>query len=397
MRPLSTLYVALLACSVLLFAVPARATPAPLPPSASDPAIQAQIASAVESDRAFFGGYGGKDPVPGVLIGVWDGTGGSYIHAVGYADLATHRKLTTQDHFRIGSITKTFVATVILQLVDEGKLSLDDPLSKFDIGVTIPNAQNITVRDLLDMRSGLFDFVATPEFKYFVTAPDFKPGKWGPNTDFNTQTIVKWALEQKPYFPPGTAYHYSSTNYLILGLIIERVTGQSVGEQIDTRLLQPFHLTGTSYPTNLAMPAPSAHGYRLIDDKTWQDVGSTLPISLMGSAGGMISSLTDMKRWAFLYVTGATNGPLTQNARVACLPLSSGISAGYGLGVGCTGGWFGHTGAVPGYNTAAYYFPAQKITIIVLVNSGTLGPSPGVANAIVQDIAAIMTPNNIPF
>jgi D-alanyl-D-alanine carboxypeptidase len=373
------------------------AAPAHSTPSASDPAIQAQIASAVESDRAFFGGYGGKNPVPGVLIGVWDGTGGSFIHAFGYADLATHRKLTPQDHFRIGSITKTFVATVILQLVDEGKLKLDDPLSKFDIGVTIPNAQNITVRDLLDMRSGLFDFVATPEFKYFVDPPKLTSGKWGPDTDFDTHTIIKWALVQKPYFPPGTAYHYSSTNYLILGLIIERITGQSVGEQIDARLLQPFHLTGTSYPATLVMPAPSARGYRLIDDKTWKDVGGTLPISLMGSAGGMISNITDMKRWAFLYVSGATNGPVTQDARLACVPLEPGISAGYGLGVGCTAGWFGHTGAVPGYNTAAYYFPAQKITIIILVNSGTLGLSPGVANAIVQDIAAIMTPQRVPF
>jgi D-alanyl-D-alanine carboxypeptidase len=380
-----------------LAAVPDRAAPASTAPSASDPAIQAEIVETVESDRAFFGGYGGKNPVPGVLIGVWDGTGGSYIHAFGYADVTTHRKLTPQDHFRVGSITKTFVATVILQLVDEGKLSLDDPLSKFGIGVTIPNAQNITVRDLLDMRSGFFDFVATPEFKYFLDTPKSESGKWGPNTNFDTHTIIRWALAEKPYFPPGTAYHYSSTNYLILGLIIERVTGQSVGEQIDTRLLRPFHLTGTSYPTTLVMPAPSARGYRLIDDKTWQDVGSTLPISLMGSAGGMISNLTDMKRWVFLYVTGATNGPVTQNARLDCLQLAPGVHAGYGLGIGSTAGWFGHTGAVPGYNTAAYYFPADKITIIVLVNSGTLGPPPGVANAIVQDIATIMTPQSVPF
>lgn len=219
----------------------------------------------------------------------------------------------------------------------------------------------------------------------------------GPDTDFDTHTIIKWSLAQKSYFLPGTAYHYSSTNYLILGLIIERVTGKSVGEQIDTRLLQPFHLTGTSYLATLVMPAPFAHGYRLIDDKNWNDVGSTLPISLMGSAGGMISNLTDMKRWVFLYVTGATNSPVTHDARLACIPLSPVINAGYGLGVGSTAGWFGHTGAVPGYNTAAYYFPAQKITIIVLVNSGTLGPSPGVTNAIVQDIATIMTPQNVPF
>jgi D-alanyl-D-alanine carboxypeptidase len=221
MRRLSSICLALLCCSFLLLAVPGRAAPAPSTPSPGDLAIQAQIDNAVESDRAFFGGYGGKNPVPGVLIGVWDGTGGSYIHAFGYADLATHRKLTPQDHFRIGSITKTFVATVILQLVDEGKLKLDDPLSKFDIGATIPDAQNITIRDLLNMRSGLFEVTDVPEFKTV---------KWGIKNNVDQITIIKWALAQKTYFPPGTRFHYSNTNYLILGLIIERITGQSVGE-----------------------------------------------------------------------------------------------------------------------------------------------------------------------
>ncbi len=386
MRSHNALCVALLVCNVLLLAVPCRAAPALQAPSAGDPAIQAQIASAVEADRASLGGYGGKTPVPGVLIGVWDGRGGTYIHAFGYADLATHRKLTPQDHFRIGSITKTFVATVILQLVDEGKLNLDDPLAKFNIGVAIPNAQNITVRELCDMRSGLFDYVATPEFE---------SGKWGPETDFDTRTIIKWALAQKPYFPPGTAYHYSSTNYLILGLVIERITGQSVGEQVATRLLQPYHLYQTSYPTTQAMPAPSVHGYDLTDDKTWTDVAKPMPVSMLGSAGRMVSDLADMKRWVFLYVTGATNGSATQATRLACIPEGSNVS--YGLGVFCTAGWFGHAGLVPGYNTAAFYLPTRKITVIVLVNTEIARAATDPAIAIFQDVAGIMTPQNIPF
>jgi len=387
MRPLSTLCVALLACGLQLLPVPGVAAPAPSTPSASDPAIQAQIASAVESDRAFFGGYGGKNPVPGVLIGVWDGTGGSYIHAFGYADLATHRKLTPQDHFRIGSITKTFVATVILQLVDEGKLKLDDPISKFDIGLTIPNAQNITVRDLLDMRSGLFEGGDVPELKNITPAAKHA---------LNQITLTKWALAQKPYFPPGTGFHYANTNYWILGLLIERITGQSVATQIQTRLVQPYHLSQTSYPATLAMPAPSAQGYILSGDKIWTDVGDPWPkISVAGSAGAMISNLADMKRWVFLYYSGATNSPATQAARLACPPWNS--NNGYGLGIMCTAGWFGHGGVVPGYTTDAFYFPAQKITIIVLVNSGGRGLASGAATAIFQDVAGVMTPQNIPF
>ena len=92
-----------------------------------------------------------------VLIEVWDGAGGSYVHGFGDADLATHRAMTPADHIRIGSNTKTFVISVVLQLVDEGKLHLDDPLSRFSLGVTIPNAEHITVAELCQMRSGLFE------------------------------------------------------------------------------------------------------------------------------------------------------------------------------------------------------------------------------------------------
>src|SRR5215208_5739819 len=110
-------------------------------PSAADPRVQAAIDAAVMKNRKL---YGGATPVPAVLVGVWDGSGKSYVRAFGEADIATHRALTPADHFRIGSNTKTFVISVLLQLVDEGKLSLDDPLSKFALGVSVPNAEHIT-------------------------------------------------------------------------------------------------------------------------------------------------------------------------------------------------------------------------------------------------------------
>ncbi len=211
--------------------------------------MRAAIDAVVAKERKV---YGGETPVPGVLIGVWDHAGHSYVRGFGAADLATHRKLTRADHFRIGSNTKTFVISVLLQLVDEGKLGLDDPLSKFDLGVTVPNAENITVRELCEMRSGLFESYDTPEFDKLKMTPDMK---------FDARTLIGWAVAQKPLFPPGTKYNYSNTNYLLLGLIIESVTKDSIGDQIRKRLLAPFHLTQTSYPTTQAMPEPWAHGY----------------------------------------------------------------------------------------------------------------------------------------
>ncbi|MDQ2860897.1 MAG: beta-lactamase family protein [Pseudomonadota bacterium] len=363
-------------------AVPARAAPAQV--SAADPAVHSAIAKAVEKERRAFGGL---TPVPGVLIGVWDGKGGAYVHAFGQADLATGRPLTFDDHFRIGSNTKTFVISVLLQLVDEGKLSLDDPLSRFSLGVTIPGAAHITVRELCQMRSGLFEGYDTPEFERLA----MKPG-----TTVGPRTIVGWAVKQKPYFAPGAAFNYSNTNYLILGLIVESLTGDTVADQIDKRLLRPFKLTHTSYPATQAMPEPWAHGYELDKHGAWKDVSGTIPVSLMGTAGEMISDPADMKRWVALYVEGKTNGAATQRARLKCVSTGQGNRA-FGLGIGCSAGWYGYTGGLPGYNTSNYYFPATGATIVAWVTLQRDAPAPGVSVSIFRDIAKIMTPANIPF
>ncbi|HKU80560.1 MAG TPA: serine hydrolase domain-containing protein, partial [Candidatus Tumulicola sp.] len=153
--------------------------------SASSPAVRNAIAKAVEAERAR---YGGKTPVPGVLIGVWDGAGGSYVRGFGLADVKAKRPMSAADHFRIGSNTKTFVVGVLLQLVDEGKLSLDDPLSRFSIGVTVPNAAHITVRELCNMRSGIFEAFDSPQFEHMKVTPDMH---------FDPRTAIGWAIKQK--------------------------------------------------------------------------------------------------------------------------------------------------------------------------------------------------------
>ena len=370
------------ACSLVAFGAPGRARAADV--SVASPSVRSAIDAVVAKERKV---YGGDTPVPGVLIGVWDHAGDSYVRGFGFADLATHRAMTRADHFRIGSNTKTFVVSVLLQLVDEGKLGLDDPLSKFDLGVTIPNAENITVRELCEMRSGLFESYDTPEFDKLKMTPDMK---------FDARTLIGWAVAQKPLFPPGMKYNYSNTNYLLLGLIIESVTKDSIGDQIRKRLLVPFHLTQTSYPTTQAMPEPWAHGYGLNKQGGWEDVSNTIPVSLMGAAGEIISDVPDMKRWVALYVTGKTNAAATQRERLNCIPTGQGNLA-FGLGIGCSAGWYGYAGGLPGYNTAGYYFPASGITIIAWVTLQADKPAPGVANALFRDIAEIMMPGNVPF
>ncbi len=372
--------------SIGAYLAPDDAPPLPppkAPPSVASPSVQSAIVAAVEKDRKR---YGGRTPIPATLIGIWDAKGGSFIRAFGDADLKNNVPLTPADHFRMGSNTKTFVTSVLLQLVGEKKLSLDDPLSRFSLGVTIPNAEGITVRELCDMRSGLFEAYHTPQFAQLnMKVPE----------NFDPHTLVAWAVQQKPYFAPGKGYRYTNTNYLLLGMIIEEITKDSVGNQIRKRLLEPFGLTQTSYPQTEAMPSPWVHGYHLDKQGNWEDISNTIPVSFMGSAGAMISDMNDIRRWIKLYATGKTIGPGTYQDLINCIPFLGNTS--FGLGITCSAGWYGYTGALPGYNTADYYSPETGTTIMAWINYQAKEPVEGVASVMVRDIARIITPDHVPF
>lgn len=348
-------------------------------------AQQRAIESAARKElRAF----GGRTPIPGVFIALYMPGYAPYIKSVGYADVATKSPFRLPDKFRIGSNTKTFVVTVLLQLQDEHKLSIDDPISKFNIGVKVPNGSHITIRQLAEMRSGLFEAYNTPQFNALHITPQ---------TKIAPQTLVRWATTQKPLFAPGAKWYYCNTNYIILGLIIEAVTHDSVGNQIRKRLLGPMGLSGTSFPDGPAMPAPYAHGYGLTPSGGWEDVSVSIPPSLTWAAGGMISTVPDMKRWVKSYVLGTMNSRASQRDRLHCIPTGLGPGLDFGLGIGCSNRWYGYTGGLPGYNTGAYYLPSKDITLIAFVTAQREKPFPGVANAIVRDITRIVTPGNVNF
>jgi D-alanyl-D-alanine carboxypeptidase len=378
-----------LACvfGVLLFAI------TPLAARAADPTdtpfsadVQSRIEAAVRHDLTE---YGGNQPVPGVVIGVWDPARGSFVRGIGDAQISPQRPMAVDDKFRVGSNTKTFVITVLLQLVDEGKLSLDDPVSKFDLPVKVPNGEHITVRQLMQMRSGLLDLYALPAFQAMTIAPD---------AAFDRTHWVQLALDRPALFAPGTKWSYSNTNYMLLGMIVEAITHETVATEISKRLLTPMALNNTSFPTtDPQMPTPYAHGYMLDAHNDWVENSVEFPPSVTWAAGVMISDMADMKRWVKAYVTGTTNSAATQRDRLACLPIGKGDLS-FGLGIGCSEGWYGYTGGITGYNTGAYYLPSKDATIIAFVNSQREPKGkPDVPNAIVRDIARIVFPENVPF
>jgi D-alanyl-D-alanine carboxypeptidase len=356
---------------------PDRLLPAP---------IQAKIVAAVEHE---LNAYGGKTPVPGVVVGIWDPKLGSMFRGVGISDLATAKPMAIDDKFRIGSNTKVFVITVLLQLVDEGKLQLDDTLDKFKLPVKVPNAEHITLRQLAEMRSGLIDLYALPAFQAYD-----KPA----TVPFDVVAWTQKGLDHPALFPPGTKFNYSNTNYILLGMVIEAVTHNTVAAEIENRIIKPLHLRNTTYPlTDPGMPSPYAHGYMLNAKGRWDDETVALYPTVAGAAGVMISDAADMRRWVKLYTTSGMVSAASQKARLACLPVP-GRNGGFGLGIGCSAGWFGYTGGITGYNTSAYYLPSHDAVVIAFVNSQReLKGKPDVSQAILRAIARILYPKNIPM
>lgn len=291
--------------------------------------------------------------------------------------------VSANDHIRVGSNTKTWTATVILQQVQEGNLSLSDPVS--DHRPDVPNGDEITVEQLLNMRSGLYNYTETPELN---RAMDEDPQRqWTPDE------LLALAFENPPYFPPGEGYHYSNTNYVLLGLIAEQIDGRPLAQIFDERLFRTVRSTDTSFPdasTN-TLPAPFARGYfygtnmlTLTDPALPQnmqsearagtlepaDVTDTNP-SWAWAAGAGISTAADLSAWVQALVDGTLLDPGLQEQRmnsVQSTDPSNPQAPGYGWGIAKMGPMYGHTGELPGYNSFMGSDPENDVTLVVWAN-----------------------------
>jgi D-alanyl-D-alanine carboxypeptidase len=343
-------------------------------------ATQAAIDAALEKSLA-------ATQAPGVVVGIWIPGEGTYVTAKGYGDPATRQPMRVSDHMRIGSITKTFTVTALLILANEDKIVLDDPVSKY-FGF-VPNGKSITLRMLANMTSGLFNYTEDEAWQKQMLGDTKR--LWTP------RELVNVGLAHPPYFEPGKGWHYSNTNTVLLGMIIEKVTGKPVAQVYHEKIFKPLSLNQTSWPTSSAMPAPFAHGFTIQTlDNTRADATFRNP-SWAFTAGEMISTMRDLKTWVESYATGSLISPELQKERMTWVTLSPNTpERAYGMGIGIDHGWLGHTGELPGYNTCAYYLPAKKATIVVMVNSdipvGKANPAP----AIMKTLIEVVTPQNVP-
>ncbi|WP_405014425.1 serine hydrolase domain-containing protein [Kitasatospora sp. NBC_01539] len=362
---------------------PAAAAPADpyaddCPPHGLDPALVARLDEAIEGTRQETG-------TPGVIVGLWMPGRGSYIRATGVADTATGAPMTPRMNMRIGSETKTFTATAVLELVDDGLVGLDDPISDYLDGV--PDGEHITVRQLAEMRSGLFSYSADPDFVQALLSDPTRP--------FTPQELLAYAFDNPNVFPPGTRFQYSNTNYILLGLLVEKLSGMPLADFLRERVTGPSHLHRTFLPQGAEFPEPHAHGYTnqtlsgaVADTTDWNP-------SWGWAAGAVISDLHDLHRWAKVVATGTLLTPETQAEREKFITVPGFDGAGYGLGLFNTHGWIGHNGSLPGYESVTMYLPEQDATMVILINTDILHDGFEPSTLFARAITSIITPDHV--
>ncbi|WP_395297537.1 serine hydrolase domain-containing protein [Kitasatospora hibisci] len=343
------------------------------------PEVAAKIDAAIKETMA-------KTGVPGVTVGLWLPGEGHYLRSFGVADKKTGAPMTDDLFMRIGSVTKTFTATAVLELVDDGLVGLDDPISKYIAGV--PDGDHITVRNLAEMRSGLFPYSSDPDF--------IKALESNPTRPFTPDELLAYGYKHPNVAQPGTQFLYNNSNYILLGLLVEKVSGIPLEEFIQDRVIDPSGLRHTVFPKGAEFPDPHAHGYtnQTLDGAT-VDATDWNP-SWGWAAGAMISDVHDLRRWAKDVATGTLLSPETQAERTKF--LGGGVpGAGYGLGLFDIQGWIGHNGSLPGYESLVLYLPEQDATLVVVLNTDILTDGQEPTTLFGQAITSIVAPNNVYF
>ncbi len=313
--------------------------------------------------------------------------------------------MRTNLEFRIGSNTKTWTGTVILQLVQEGRLRLSDPVSKFHSG--IPRGNQITIAQLLEMRSGINTYSNELSFNRTLDRNRFKV--WKP------EQLVQMGIALPRVAKPGGDFFYSNTNTVLLGQIIQKLTHHSLRYEFQHRIFDRLHLHHTSFPrlTDSSIPGPHPHGYMfgtnvstLVDpalpepERTLALEGKLLPNdwtqqnpSWGWAAGAGISNASDLATYVKAMVGGGLLDRKLTAARIASVQPSdptNPASAGYGWAIAQFGTYYGHDGSLPGFQSFMGYDPQSKTSLIVLTNLQNTPDGEGAANILTMAVIAAL-------
>lgn len=306
--------------------------------------------------------------VPGLVAGIWaPNEGVDFVYTAGVSDLETKAPLSPDMIFRIGSNTKTFVITVLLQLVDEELLTLDDKLSTYF--PDFPRADEVSIEMLTNMRSGIYSYTNSEEFYNILIT--------NPTHTWTSDELIAIVAEYPYDFDPGTDFQYSNTNTIFAGRIIEMLTGLSLEYNIRTRIIDPLKLINTVYLVGgTQIPGYHSNGYYI------GEYAPELPASLeyfdvswAGAAGSMISTIYELNTYVKALVDGSFLSTELQQKRLICHESNLG-SWKYGMGIWEDKGFYGHAGSIFGCTSLMVYSPEKNCSIILWYNCQIEGTTP---------------------
>ena len=294
--------------------------------------------------------------IPGAILAIDSPTKGTYILKHGFSNIDTKTPVDIDTLWPIRSITKSFTVSLILQLVDEGRISLDDTISKYISN--IPNGNNVNLRQLANMSAGIPDYVSNT----FVEEFNKNPNKLFTLNELNNYIGGQTLLSQ-----PGEKYIYNNANINLLGRVVEQVMGQPFAAVLESKLLIPLGLHNTHYITDVKKTnGKLATGYQFIDGK-WVIQPNNL--SIYGPSGGMVSTLSDQLKWAYALGQGIFLTPQTNATKFDAHQFEKGPEYNkYGLGIGELDGWWGHTGNGNGINALTMHNLQTKESIVIFMN-----------------------------
>lgn len=311
---------------------------------------------------------------PGAVVGIYRGEDVLYEAALGKANIANAEPLTTDHRFRVGSLAKMFVAHVLLQLVDQGRIGLDDSVAAY-----LPDLQldpRVTLRQLANHTSGLPNYIADARVKRAFAEQ--------PRHHFTPEQLMEW-VRTHPLAgknQPGERWQYSNINYVLLGRLIEQLEQKPLADVIQTRICQPLQMQSTFYSVNAYIPSPFASGYQFGDESGpiyWKGQGS-IPHdvtdhspSMWHGAGAMVSNLPDLKRFAQALARGEMLSTDARRQQLQWIRSDYPVDYAYGLGLIRYIDLVGHNGYVPGYQATLTIQgidrpPGEQTIVIVLAN-----------------------------
>ncbi len=300
---------------------------------------------------------------PGWMLGIQT-ENKYYKYAGGLANREGKIPMVDSFQIRIGSISKTFTATLVLILCDQGVLELNDKLENYY--PEFPKANKITIRQLLMHTSGIVSWDENDSIRNQIYEGTY---------DWTIDKLIDWASKQDLLFEPGEGFNYSNIGYFLLGKIIEEASGSSVVELISEKICEPLKLGNTFMASSAQFPGETIHGYDessgTIDDITGTPSANAINFELSWTAGGMISSLDDLSVWSRALYNGTL---ISDSLHVQQMPVlnppteNNPYYSGYGMGIKQSDKWIGHNGAISGYVCYMFYYPDKDVSVITFFN-----------------------------